>query len=161
LLWDDASTPSTPKQEVRMRPIPMLIAVASLATGCSGDRAIETAQATPAPTTPTSATAAPVPLRESRAGLLARTAVLEAAARAAALRRVPGGTVVEAELEDEDGTLVYAYDIRLADGSGVMDVEVDALTRRVLRAERDDEDGSDDDDAPGARTDSVRADRRR
>jgi hypothetical protein len=52
-----------------MRTVPVLIAVASLATGCSGDRPIETTEAAAAP-----------------------------------LRRVPGGTVLEAELGDQDGT---------------------------------------------------------
>ncbi|GLC25402.1 PepSY domain-containing protein [Roseisolibacter agri] len=86
-----------------------------------------------------------IALREDTPGLLARATVSEATARAAALARVPGGQVLEAELEEEDGVLLFAYDIRTADGRTVMDVEVDAATGRVLRVVRDDDDARKDD----------------
>jgi len=63
-------------------------------------------------------------------------------ARAIALKRV-GGTVLEEELEKENGRLQYAFDIRDQNGK-IFDVEIDATTGAVLQA------GEDDDDKDGA-----------
>ncbi len=65
------------------------------------------------------------------------------AARAIALNRV-SGTITEEDLEKENGRLQYAFDIRTADGK-VVDVEIDAMTGEILKA--DDDDAEDDDDA--------------
>lgn len=62
-------------------------------------------------------------------------------ARAIALKRV-NGTVIEEELEKEKGRLQYAFDIKDSDGK-IWDVEIDAITRDVLQATEDDEDGDD------------------
>ena len=124
------------------------IAAALLVAGCGSSEPARPA----APSDPAVASRrAPdaVALHEEAPGLLARAGVTEAVARAAALARVPGGRVLEAELEEEDGVLQYAYDIRAADGR-LLDVEVDARTGRVRRVERDDEDReADADDARG------------
>ncbi len=63
-------------------------------------------------------------------------------ARAIALNRV-SGQVVEEDLEKENGRLQYAFDIRDNNGK-VWDLEIDAVTGEILKAD-DDED--DDDDA--------------
>lgn len=60
-------------------------------------------------------------------------------ARAIALKRV-SGSVIDEELEKENGRLQYAFDIRDAAGK-VFDVEIDAITGEVLQAGEDDEDG--------------------
>ena len=64
------------------------------------------------------------------------------AARATALHRVPG-TVIDEELEKENGKLQYAFDIRDRNGK-VWDVEIDAITGEVLKAKPDDEEDDDD-----------------
>lgn len=63
------------------------------------------------------------------------------AARALALKRV-SGSVIEEDLEMENGRMQYAFDIR--DGSGkIWDVEVDAITGQILMAtDEDDEDAN-------------------
>jgi len=48
------------------------------------------------------------------------------------------GTVVEAELESEKGCLVYAFDIRVANASGIEEVLVDAGDARVLSSAHED-----------------------
>ena len=63
-------------------------------------------------------------------------------ARATALHRVPG-TVIDEELEKENGKLQYAFDIRDRNGK-VWDVEIDAITGEVLKAKPDDEEDDDD-----------------
>jgi uncharacterized membrane protein YkoI len=57
------------------------------------------------------------------------------AARAAALREMPGATVTELELDEEDGFLVYEADL-VHDGAEY-ELLIDAGTGRVLCAERD------------------------
>jgi Peptidase propeptide and YPEB domain len=79
-----------------------------------------------------------VTLDLDRPGLVERVRVADANARVIALQRMPGGTIVEAELEQDDGRLVYSYKIRLADGRGK--VEIDATTAAVLKERRKDGD---------------------
>jgi uncharacterized membrane protein YkoI len=64
-------------------------------------------------------------------------------ARATALNRV-NGTITEEDLEKENGRLQYSFDIRDSNGK-IWDVEIDAITGEVLKA--DDEEDDDDDDA--------------
>ena len=53
-------------------------------------------------------------------------------ARATALKEV-AGKIKEAELEREDGQLVYSFDIRTKEG--IKEVQVDAITGKVLKVE--------------------------
>ena len=55
------------------------------------------------------------------------------AARATALKEVPGGKIKEAELERENGQLVYSFDIGTKEG--IKEVQVDALTGKVVKVE--------------------------
>jgi len=64
-------------------------------------------------------------------------------ARAAALKKVPGGKVRSAELEREHGKLIYSFDIKAPGKSGVEEVQVDAvhggivsMTHETPKAER-------------------------
>jgi uncharacterized membrane protein YkoI len=66
-------------------------------------------------------------------------------ARAAALERAPG-TIIEAELEEERGVLLYSFEVRGTDGA-VTEVEIDAASGAVLSVSLEgDADGGDDDD---------------
>ena len=64
--------------------------------------------------------------------LVAEAKVGETEARASALARVPGGKVKSEELEREKGHLIWSYDIEVPGRSGVEEVNVDALTGKVL-----------------------------
>ena len=66
-------------------------------------------------------------------------------AETAALAYLPGGTILEVELEGEDGYLVYGVDVLDAAGTP-WDVKVDAGTGQVVYAELDDPPGVEDDD---------------
>ncbi len=66
-------------------------------------------------------------------------------ARSTALGRVRGGTIIEEELEMENGKLVYSIEIRDADKK-VFDVEVDAKTGEIVNVEEENDDDDDDDD---------------
>ncbi len=80
------------------------------------------------------------------ADLLARAAVTPDQARAKALAAVPGGRITEAEIEEENGRLIYSFELAVEGQDGVTDVEIDAITGEVLAADQDEaDDGSDDD----------------
>jgi peptidase YpeB-like protein len=53
-------------------------------------------------------------------------------ARATALKRVPGGEVRSEELEREHGKLIYSFDIQVPGKSGVEEVNVSAITGKVI-----------------------------
>ena len=91
-------------------------------------------------------------MREDEAGLLARAAVSPDDARATALAAVLGGRIVDSEIEEENGRLMYAFDVRA--GGHTYDVEIDAMTGELLQnaiEDDDDDDDRDDDDADDTR----------
>lgn len=71
-------------------------------------------------------------VKESTPGLAAQATVGADSAQAIALAQVPNGRIREAELENEKGTLVYSYDIKVPGKSGVDEVLVDAKTGAVV-----------------------------
>ncbi len=83
-----------------------------------------------------------------RDALAALVTVEEAAAGAAAVEAVGGGEVVRAELEDEDGFVVWEVLVRAGNGT-VQEVTVDAGDASVLGTEREDDDDADELRAPG------------
>jgi hypothetical protein len=132
-----------------MRTTRFLLAATLLGAACTDDDVPTTAEST-APQTASgavTATANVITLHESRPGLLALARIREADARATALERVPGGRIVEAELEEEGGRLVYSYDIKLDGVRGIVDVEIDATTGVVLHVAREDDDDDNEDDS--------------
>lgn len=74
-----------------------------------------------------------VALQEDSPGLAEHARITDANARVIALQRVRGGRIVEAELEEEDGRLLYEYEIRVADRPGVVKAEIDARNGSVVR----------------------------
>lgn len=70
-------------------------------------------------------------------GLEGRAKISDQDARTAALARVPGGRITGAELEEEDGLLIYSYDIAVDAQEGVQEVHVDATTGEVVSVEHE------------------------
>jgi uncharacterized membrane protein YkoI len=54
------------------------------------------------------------------------------AARATALAKVPHGEVRSEELEKEHGKLIYSFDVAVPGKSGIQEVNVDAITGKVI-----------------------------
>ncbi len=75
---------------------------------------------------------AKVTMKETTPGLLARAKVTPAAATATAQAAVPKGTIASAEIEDENGKLIYSFDFKTAGKSGIDEVNIDALTGKLL-----------------------------
>ncbi len=71
------------------------------------------------------------------AALRAQARVTEAAARATALKDVPGGTIKEGGLEREGGKLIYSFDIKVAGRKGIEEVQVDASTGKIVSREHE------------------------
>ena len=76
--------------------------------------------------------AAPAYKREVPAELLAQTKISEDSARTIALKRIPGGAVKALELEREHGLLIWSFDLAVAGKPGIEEVEVDALTGKIV-----------------------------
>lgn len=69
---------------------------------------------------------------ESQASLHKQAKITMAQARATALKEVPNGRIGSAELERENGKLIYSFDIKVAGKSGVDEVQVDAVSGAVV-----------------------------
>lgn len=76
-------------------------------------------------------------IAEARPGLLSRAKVTPAAARKAALSRVPKGRIATGEIEEEGGRLVYSFDLDVRGGDGVEEVLVDAKTGEVVSTQHE------------------------
>ena len=64
--------------------------------------------------------------------LVSEAKIKETEARATALAQVKNGTVRSEELEREHGHLIYSYDIQVPGKSGIDEVNVDAMTGKVI-----------------------------
>ena len=72
---------------------------------------------------------------KDEAKLAAEAKISKADAEKAALAKVPGGTVKDAELEEEGGKLIWSVDISIPDSKDIKEVPVDALTGEVGKIE--------------------------
>jgi len=70
-------------------------------------------------------------------GLWARATFAADSAIKLAMARVPGGQITEAELEEENGRVVYSFEIKVTNQPGQQEVDVDASTGEVLKVEQD------------------------
>jgi uncharacterized membrane protein YkoI len=129
--------PNPEKRSMRYRVSVATMLLAAL-VACGGEEreeneADEAAEASAAMMTSDST----VQVTEETAGLFAKAAVSADSARALALAAVPGAMMTKGELEEEDGTLIYSFDLRVAGEEGVTEVHVDAMTGKVIRMEHE------------------------
>ncbi len=69
--------------------------------------------------------------------LAGKTKITESAAAATALKRLSKGAIQSVELEREDGRLQYSYDVATPGKSGIDEVNVDALTGKIIGVEHE------------------------
>ncbi len=67
--------------------------------------------------------------------LLAKAKVTKAEAEKTALTKAPNGTVKDAELEEENGKLVWSFDIARPGTKDITEVQVDAITGKIVLVE--------------------------
>ena len=72
------------------------------------------------------------PRQEPPTALEARAKISETRARELALARVPHGTIKEGELEEEDGRLVWSFDVSVPGTRDITEVQVDAVTGAIV-----------------------------
>lgn len=78
-----------------------------------------------------------VKVKEATPGLAAQATVSADSAQKIALAQVSRGWVREAQLEEQNGTLVYSYDIKARGKSGVEEVTIDAKTGAVVSSKHE------------------------
>jgi hypothetical protein len=83
------------------------------------------------------AVAAPAVKSKVPADLAAKAKVSLDAARTTALAKVPKGRVQSEELEEENGKLLYSFDIKVPGRAGIEEVEIDALNGSVIKVDHE------------------------
>src|SRR5438552_4423392 len=115
-------------------------AIAALALGIAGSSASaqygKTETKTSVPKTSTSVqkpkkTTTPKKT-ETEADLMKIAKISKDSATAIALAKVPGATVQSAEIEREHGRLIWSFDLKTAGRAGIDEVNVNALTGKVV-----------------------------
>ncbi|MEP6833453.1 MAG: PepSY domain-containing protein [Gemmatimonas sp.] len=81
--------------------------------------------------------AQPVVMKEEKPGQLKLAKITPDAATATAQAKVPTGKIESAEIESEDGKLIYSFAIKIAGKTGIEEVAVDAKTGKVLSVEHE------------------------
>lgn len=76
-------------------------------------------------------------ISKEEAALRATAKVSEDSARAIALRAVPGATVQSGEIEKEEGKLIWSFDLKVAGKKGIEEVQVDAITGKIVGREHE------------------------
>ncbi len=69
---------------------------------------------------------------ETQAELQKEAKMTMADARAMALREVPHSTIQAGEIEREGGKLIYSFDMKTAHKSGIDEVNIDAITGKLV-----------------------------
>jgi uncharacterized membrane protein YkoI len=101
-------------QEELMKPITIAAAVAVLTLGAQAGHAQASYK------------------RDLPDSLKSKAKIDEAVAAKTALGKVPKGAIEGVELEREKGKLMYSYDIKVPGKSGIEEVNIDAITGKVL-----------------------------
>lgn len=76
-------------------------------------------------------------VKEERPGLLAQARIAPDSAIKLAQARIPAGKIQSAEIESEDGRLIYSFDLKTTGRTGIDEVNVDAKTGKVLPVEHE------------------------
>ena len=72
---------------------------------------------------------------ESEAALKAQAKITKEAAAKTALAKVPDGKIKSSELEKEKGKLIWSFDISMPKSKNITEVQVDAITGKVISVE--------------------------
>lgn len=110
------------------------------------------AVAAQAPTVPTNAAVVDVETNDGNDAAVdpSRAKITVDQAKAAALAKYPGATISAAQLEDENGTLVWGIALKETSGVG-QEVKVDAITGQIVAG---DTNGPNGPEAPGSETET-------
>ncbi len=85
----------------------------------------------------TTSAQAQVRMKEEKPGLLQKAKISADAATAAAQAKVSKGKIVSAEIEEENGKLIFSFDIKTEGKTGIDEVNVDAVSGKVLSVQHE------------------------
>ena len=74
---------------------------------------------------------------QAKPSLASQARVSRDSAQKLALAQVPGGRIVEGELEREKGKLIWSFDIRTTGKSGIDEVQIDAVSGALVSNEHE------------------------
>jgi len=115
----------------------MLTVIAALAVAGAGSAMAQQPGAAPRPRARAAARHAAAYKREVPRRLLAQTKITEDSARAIAMARMPGAKVQALELENENGHLMWSWEMKLAGKTGIEEVNVNALDGSIVGVEHE------------------------
>lgn len=75
--------------------------------------------------------------RDLPADLVKQATVSEANAAKTVAARLPNGRIQAVELENEDGRLIYSYEVKVPGRSGIEEINVNAKTGAVVSTEHE------------------------
>lgn len=81
--------------------------------------------------------AKPAAKKDTPASLRKEAKISMTTARRSALKEVPNGKVQSAELERENGKLIYSFDIKVAGKAGIEEVNIDGMTGALVAHEHE------------------------
>ena len=87
--------------------------------------------------TATLAAKRPPHVKEEKPGLLAKARVSSESALATAQARFPKATLTSAEIEEEEGSLIYSFDFKTKGRSGIDEVNVNAINGEIVNIEHE------------------------
>ncbi len=73
-----------------------------------------------------------VKVTENKPGLLKKAKITADSAIAVAKARLPKATINAAEIEEENGRLIYSFEFKTPGKSGIDEVNVDAMTGKLV-----------------------------
>jgi uncharacterized membrane protein YkoI len=78
-----------------------------------------------------------VKVTEDKPGLLKRAKISPDSATKLATAAVPNGKVTAGEIEEEDGKLIYSFDLKVLGKSGIEEIHIDPATGAVAGREHE------------------------
>jgi DNA-directed RNA polymerase alpha subunit len=78
-----------------------------------------------------------VTMKEEKPGLLQKAKITVDAATSIAQAKVPKGKIVSAEIEEEEGKLIFSFDVKTVGKRGIDEVNVDAVNGKVLSVQHE------------------------
>jgi len=80
---------------------------------------------------------APLLAKDKESKLEAKAKISKKEAKKIALAKVPHGKIKEAELEEENGKLVWSFDIATPHSKDITEVQVNAVTGEIVSVEKE------------------------
>lgn len=134
-----------------MKHVPVVVAAVALSLAAAGSAVAQQPSTAQHPQRGAAAQHAARPYkREVPRNLLAQARVSEDSALKIAMARMPGAKAQALELENENGHLIWSWEMKLEGKTGIEEVNVNALDGSILGVEHEEPSGQRRDSTPAA-----------